>query len=161
VSIRTIYQDSARNDPPTLGYARWLTENGGQVRTTPIVPPRMVVFARRIAVVPLDPADTRAGALCTRSTGIVASLVALFEQTWESSVPLGADRGPAPEEGGLTPTERELLKLLASGLTDEAAGKRLGVSLRTVRRQMSALMERLDATSRFEAGIKAAHRGWL
>ncbi|MEU6283204.1 LuxR C-terminal-related transcriptional regulator [Streptomyces sp. NPDC047028] len=161
VSIRTIYQDSARNDPPTHGYARWLTENGGQVRTTPIVPPRMVVFDRRIAIVPLDPADTRAGALCTRSRGIVASLVALFEQTWETAVPLGADRGTAPADGGLTPTERELLKLLASGLTDEAAGKRLGVSLRTVRRQMSALMERLDATSRFEAGIKAAHRGWL
>ncbi|MFB6613075.1 hypothetical protein ACFCV9_02420 [Streptomyces sp. NPDC056367] len=46
-------------------------------------------------------------------------------------------------------------------MTDEAAGKPLGVSLRTVRRQMSALMERLNASSRFEAGLKAAQQGWL
>lgn len=46
-------------------------------------------------------------------------------------------------------------------MTDETAGKRLGLSLRTVRRQMAGLMERLDATSRFEAGLKAAQRGWL
>lgn len=164
VRIMSVYQESARNDPPTLAYARWLTESGGQVRTMPVPPPRMVVFDRRIAIVPIDPANTRAGALCTRSPGIVAPLVALFEQTWDAAVPLGADRRAAQgEEGspGLSPVERQLLKLLASGLTDEAAGKRLGVSLRTVRRQMSALMERLNATSRFEAGLKAAQRGWL
>jgi DNA-binding NarL/FixJ family response regulator len=90
----------------------------------------------------------------------VTSLASLFEQTWETAVPLGAARERTPEEG-ITPGEQELLKLLASGLTDEAAGKRLGVSLRTVRRQMAGLMERLNATSRFEAGLKAAQRGWL
>jgi DNA-binding NarL/FixJ family response regulator len=61
----------------------------------------------------------------------------------------------------LSPGERELLLPLAKGMTDEAAAKRLGVSLRTVRRQMAALMERLGASSRFEAGLKAAQRGWL
>lgn len=68
---------------------------------------------------------------------------------------------PRQDEHGLSAQEQQLLKLLASGLTDEAAGKRLGVSLRTVRRHMAALMERLNATSRFEAGLKAAQRGWL
>ncbi|MFJ4863454.1 LuxR C-terminal-related transcriptional regulator [Streptomyces sp. NPDC088748] len=62
---------------------------------------------------------------------------------------------------GITAQERELLTLPASGVTDEAAGNRLGLFLRTVRRRMSTLMERLEATSRFEAGLKAAHRGWL
>lgn len=46
-------------------------------------------------------------------------------------------------------------------MTDENAGKRLGISLRTVRRQMASLMERLNASSRFEAGLKAAQSGWL
>jgi hypothetical protein len=50
---------------------------------------------------------------------------------------------------------------MAAGLTDEAAAKRLGVSLRTVRRQIQALMTRLQATSRFQAGHNAAQRGWL
>ncbi|KOU24000.1 erythropoiesis-stimulating protein [Streptomyces sp. WM6372] len=160
VELRAVYQDSARNDPATLGYAQWTTERGGQVRTSPMLPPRLLVFDRTTAIVPIDPANSRLGALCTTAPGIVASLITLFEQTWETAVPLGADL-KQPAQDGITAGERELLKLLASGLTDEAAGKRLGVSLRTVRRQMAGLMERLHATSRFEAGLKAAQRGWL
>lgn len=161
VQLMTVYQDSARNDPATFAYARWVSDRGGQVRTCPETPPRLLVFDRRVAIVPIDPANTRRGALCTSAPGIVASLVSLFEQTWETAIPLGADHRSSAEEEGLSPAERGLLKLLASGMTDEAAGKRLGVSIRTVRRQMAALMERLDATSRFEAGLKAAQRGWL
>ncbi|MEU9001471.1 LuxR C-terminal-related transcriptional regulator [Streptomyces sp. NPDC059982] len=160
VGMRVVYQDSARNDPATLAYALWTVELGGQVRTSPVLPPRLVIFDRATAVVPIDPANSRLGALCSTAPGIVASLVTLFEQTWGTAVPLGAAR-EQPDTDGITAGERELLKLLASGMTDEAAGKRLGVSLRTVRRQMSGLMERLDATSRFEAGLRAARRGWL
>ncbi|MFK0238890.1 helix-turn-helix transcriptional regulator [Streptomyces vinaceus] len=160
IEMRSVYQDSARNDPTTLAYARWLTEQGGQVRTSPLLPPRLLIFDRAVAVVPIDPDLSRLGALCTSAPGIVASLTSLFEQTWDSAIPLGADR-PRPSDTRPTATELELLKLLASGMTDEAAAKRLGVSLRTVRRQMSALMERLHATSRFEAGLKAAQHGWL
>jgi DNA-binding CsgD family transcriptional regulator len=160
VSLLTLYQDSVRNAPATFAYARWMTDEGGMVRTCPALPPRLLVFDREVAVVPIDPTNTRLGALCTREPGIVASLTALFEQTWQTAVPLGADQ-PQDTCTGLTPGEKELLKLLASGLTDEAAGKRLGISLRTVRRQMAALMERLGAASRFEAGLRAAQRGWL
>jgi DNA-binding CsgD family transcriptional regulator len=160
ISLLTLYQDSARNDPPTYGYARWLTENGGQVRTAPILPPRMLIFDRRIVLVPVDPLNTKLGALCTRETAIVASLLTIFQQAWGTAVPLGADITASPETG-LTGVERQLLRLLADGMTDEAAGKRLGISARTVRRQMAGLMERLGATSRFEAGLKAAQRGWL
>ncbi|MEV7217658.1 helix-turn-helix transcriptional regulator [Kitasatospora cineracea] len=160
VRMRAVYQESVRNDPATLAYAQWTTEHGGEVRTSPVLPARVLIFDRTTALVPIDPDNSRLGALCTTSPGIVATLAALFEQTWEMAVPLGTARGQAPEEG-ISPGERELLRLLASGMTDEAAGKRLGVSMRTVRRQMAALMERLRATSRFEAGLKAAQRGWL
>ncbi|MFE6037819.1 LuxR C-terminal-related transcriptional regulator [Streptomyces sp. NPDC056452] len=160
IEMRSVYQESARKDPTTLSYARWLTEQGGQVRTSLLLPPRLLVFDRTIAVVPIDPEHSRLGALCTRAPGIVTSLITLFEQTWNAAVPLGADR-PSATDTRPSQAELELLKLLASGMTDEAAGKRLGVSLRTVRRQMSALMERLHASSRFEAGLKAARQGWI
>ncbi|MFJ9692183.1 LuxR C-terminal-related transcriptional regulator [Kitasatospora sp. NPDC101183] len=160
VRMRVIYQDSVRNDPATYAYAQWTTDRGGEIRSSPVLPGRLLIFDRTVALVPIDPDNSRLGALCTSSPGMVATLVALFEQTWEVAVPLGATRGQAPEDG-LTPGERELLRLLSSGMTDEAAGKRLGVSMRTVRRQMATLMERLEATSRFEAGLKAARRGWL
>lgn len=131
VKILTLYQDSVRNDP-----------------------------ASETMVVPIDSTDTRAGALCTREHAIVASLTAVFDRAWASAVPLGADRA-CNESSGLSASNREMLLLLAQGLTHEAVAKRLGVGLRTVSRQMSGLMERLDASSRFEAGLRAAQRGGL
>jgi DNA-binding CsgD family transcriptional regulator len=160
ISILTLLQDSARHDPATLAYARWLTDRGAQVRTAAVLPPRMLIFDQRVAVIPIDPANTKRGALRTRELSIVRSLLAVFEQAWNAAIPFGAPL--APDAGtGLTRLDQELLKLLSSGMTDEAAGNRLGISARTVRRQMSALMERLNASSRFEAGLKAAQRGWL
>lgn len=47
------------------------------------------------------------------------------------------------------------------GLTDEVAARRLGISLRTARRMMARIMERLGAHSRFEAGLRAKERRWL
>jgi len=46
-------------------------------------------------------------------------------------------------------------------VTDEAAARRLGVSLRTVRRWASHLADRLGARSRFQAGVRARERGWI
>ncbi|MFE6063698.1 LuxR C-terminal-related transcriptional regulator [Streptomyces sp. NPDC056431] len=160
VTFRTLYQDCVRNDAATVEHANWLLKHGGEVRTAPVVPQRMVITDRSHALVPLDPADSRKGALYITEPGIALSLVTLFEQSWSLAEPLGACTRRDPETG-LNPVERQLLRLLASGLTDEAAGQRLGISVRTVRRQMASIMERLGATSRFEAGLKAAQRSWL
>jgi DNA-binding CsgD family transcriptional regulator len=160
VSIKSLYQDATRNDPHTTAYAQWLLSLGSEVRTAPVLPQRLVIIDRRQALVPIDPADTRKGALHIAEPGIVKALVDLFEQAWATAVPLGAVRTEDPATG-LTATERELLRLLGSGLTDDTAGQRLGLSSRTVSRHMASIMERLGAASRFEAGIKAAHNGWL
>ncbi|MFF0416275.1 LuxR C-terminal-related transcriptional regulator [Kitasatospora sp. NPDC004745] len=160
IAIRTLYQESTRNQPHVATYAHWLLSQGGEVRTAATIPPRMVIIDRSQALIPVDPADNRKGALHVTEPGILAALLDLFEQTWHTAVPLGATHPDDPRTG-LTPTERELLRLLGSGLTDDTAGQRLGISTRTVSRHMSSIMERLNAGSRFEAGIKAAHRGWL
>ncbi|MFD9125558.1 LuxR C-terminal-related transcriptional regulator [Kitasatospora sp. NPDC059571] len=159
VRMRTIYQESVRNDPATVQYARWLRGLGGDVRTLPTLPLRMILVDNATAIVPIDPEDARKGAVLLHSPGVIAALRALFDQLWEQACPLGesAQRGPH----GLTAQERELLRLLAEGLTDERAGQRLGVSLRTVRRMMADLMVRMDARSRFQAGIQVAALGWL
>jgi DNA-binding CsgD family transcriptional regulator/sugar-specific transcriptional regulator TrmB len=158
--VQLLLQDSVKGDLVTLSYARWLTEQGGQVRTAVQVPPWMMIFDRRRAVVPSDPEDQGAGVMVTREHAVLAALGAIFQQSWDVAIPVGQDRAADPGSG-LTPVEKELLLLLAGGMTDESAAKRLGVSLRTIRRMMASLMERLDATSRFQAGLKAAQRGWL
>ncbi len=160
LSMRSLYQNTARNYAHISTYAHTLLSHGGEVRTAPTIPQRTVIFDRTHAIVPIDPADNRKGALHVTEPGIVTALFQFFEQAWSTAVPLGAVNAEDPATG-LTDTERELLRLLGTGLTDEAAGQRLGIADRTVRRQMASIMERLDASSRFEAGIKAAQKGWL
>lgn len=160
ITMRTLYQDATRNQPHITSYAHWLLSQGSEVRTAPTIPQRMVVVDRTQALVPIDPTDTRQGALHVTEPGILAALLDFFEQAWNTAVPLGATRPDDPRTG-ITPTEREILRLLSSGLTDDTVGQRLGISSRTVGRHMSSIMERLGAGSRFEAGIKAAHKGWL
>ncbi|GGV79701.1 MULTISPECIES: LuxR C-terminal-related transcriptional regulator [Streptomyces] len=159
VRMRTVYLDSVRNHPPTLQHVRWLHQHGGQVRTVPDLPIRMVIFDRKQAVLPIDTADARAGGVVLRGAGTVAALCALFESVWQTAVPLGT----VPKCGAkdMPPQERAVLKMLAQGYTDEAIAKRLGVSPRTARRIAASLMERLDARSRFEAGVHAVQDGWL
>ncbi|MET8083269.1 LuxR C-terminal-related transcriptional regulator [Micromonospora sp. NPDC005237] len=159
VQIRNVYQDSFRNDPGTLAHARWLAGLGGQSRTTPTLPMRMVIVDREVALVPIDPANPRQGALELRSRGIVAGLIALFEQVWHAATPFGEQA--AADEQGLTRQERELLRLLAAGHTDESAARKLAISLRSVQRMMTSLTERLGAASRFQAGVQAASNGWV
>jgi DNA-binding CsgD family transcriptional regulator len=160
LTVRTVYLDSMRNDPATVRYARWLTELGGQVRTTATLPIRMVLFDQTTGLLPIDPDNTRLGAVQVGGPGAMLALVRLFEMVWAQATPFGTPLPAHPDES-LTGQQRELLRLLATGLTDESASRRLGLSLRSVRRMMADLTDRLDAHSRFEAGVRAVRRGWL
>jgi DNA-binding CsgD family transcriptional regulator len=159
VRLRTLYLDSVRNDAATHGYAQWLADRGGQVRTVPVLPLRLIVVDRQVAVVPIRPDQSRAGAIVLRTPGAVTALVALFEQVWDNAVPLGV---PLPrDDDGLSPQENAVLSLLANGDTDLVIARKLGVSVRTVRRIAAELMAQLGARSRFQAGVRATQRGWL
>jgi len=63
---------------------------------------------------------------------------------------------PFPE---LTPREREILELLAQGLTNNAIAEKLVLSPKTVRNQVSAIFSKLQVASRSEAIIKAREAG--
>ncbi|MFI6410067.1 helix-turn-helix domain-containing protein [Streptomyces sp. NPDC050585] len=71
------------------------------------------------------------------------------------------DRRDGAGHGCGGPEQRELLRLLAAGLKDEAIARRLGVHVHTARRRISRLLEALEARTRFQAGARATARGWL
>ncbi|MFF9348066.1 LuxR C-terminal-related transcriptional regulator [Streptomyces sp. NPDC014734] len=160
VRLRYVFLDSAANSPATRDYVNWLAERGGQVRTVPRLPSRMLIYDRRTAIVPVDPAAADLGALVLHGTGAVAALLAFFEHTWQQARSLG-ETVIRDDDDPLLPPERTVLELLAQGMTDEAIARQLGVSVRTTRRITADLMQRLGARSRFEAGVLAAGRGWL
>jgi DNA-binding CsgD family transcriptional regulator len=159
VRMSTVYLDSARHHPPTVAYARWLTELGGRVRTVPSLPVRMKLIDRRIAVMPVNPDASASAAVVLHGPGTVTALAALFDHTWAAATPFGEAK--TRDQHDLTPQQREVLRLLVAGHTDETVSKRLGVSVRTARRIASELMERLNAQSRFQAGYRLALLGWL
>lgn len=158
VAVRSIYLDSTRHETDLMEYLHWLHCHGGEIRLAPTVPVRLLVFDRATAVLAHDPADLRAGALVVTHPGMLAGLVHLFELAWDS-----ADRAfarPTVTEG-LSAVEREMLRLFSRGAKDEAVARRLDVSVRTVRRTVAQLGERLSVTSRFELGVRAVELGWI
>ncbi len=159
VATRTVSTDSVRSDTRGLHGDGWSGGLGCPVRTVPSLPVPMVIADRACALLPSDPADPWRGVVQLTAPGALEALVALFEGVWEQGVPLGTST--QPDEHGLSPREKELLRLLARGLNDDVIGRRLGVSLRTVRRIVADLCVRLRAASRFEAGYQAAKRGWI
>lgn len=159
VAMRTIYLTSIRNDPPSIAYTDWLSGIGGQIRTAPTIPLRLIVFDGKTALVPTDPQNASAGATVLTGAGAVTAMCALFEQIWATANPLGPPT--PPDAQGLTPEEREILRMLANGETDEHIARRLGVSTRTVGRKASELMRRLGTRSRFQMGVRACELGWL
>ncbi|HTJ70031.1 MAG TPA: LuxR C-terminal-related transcriptional regulator [Actinospica sp.] len=162
VHVRAIYQTSIKSDRRNMEYARWLSGLGAEVRCAPVIPVRVLLIDNETAVLGHRQAPLPYEMFVIREPGILAPLIALFDISWNAAEPLDLPDAKSEEtEAQPTAQELALLRLLAVGSTDEAVGKKLGVSVRTVRRIMADLMERLGASSRFEAGHKATQRGWL
>jgi DNA-binding NarL/FixJ family response regulator len=71
---------------------------------------------------------------------------------------LGAGADPLP---GLTPREREVLTVLAAGLTNDQIAERLVVSPHTVHRHVTNILRKLGVPSRAAAAAHAAKAGLL
>ena len=166
VKMRSVYPEDCRSDPAVLAYHRTVTKHGAEVRYAKQVPARLLVFDRKVGIIPTYSADNRRAALRLEGEGVAAMLVLNFDLVWSAATPEDAEdtqveiEAPGADHGP-TDLDRILLQLLSMGVKDEAAARHLGVSVRTVRRQIADLMARLHAGSRFEAGMQAAMRGWL
>jgi DNA-binding CsgD family transcriptional regulator len=66
---------------------------------------------------------------------------------------------PSPEPDGLTARQLEVLELLARGLDNRQIASQLGISRRTAKAHVSALLERLGVENRTQAAVTAVRRG--
>ena len=69
--------------------------------------------------------------------------------------------GPSLQEEQLAPRELEVLKLVATGMTDREIGKRLELSEQTVKSYLRNLLRKLEVRSRAHAVAVAFRRGLL
>jgi sugar-specific transcriptional regulator TrmB len=165
VVMRTILHTDALSDPLTTARLREIASAGAQTRVSDSPFERMLIVDRRAALVPIDPADTKRGALLVHEPGLVASSVALFERIWEGAQEL--EDMPADGQDGerskheLPEIERKVLATLCRVDKDEIGAREIGVSVRTYRRHVGDLMRQLGAGNRFQAALMARDRGWI
>ncbi|MFE7134102.1 helix-turn-helix domain-containing protein [Streptomyces sp. NPDC057638] len=185
VRRRAIYGHRALDTPERLALSRERARGGEECRVLDEVPMRLLIADRRVALVYLAPMARTGGersgaeraegagggqaggaaevteaesALLLRPSALLDGLVILYELLWQRSVPLWSPP-PGTATGSLSYEDEQLLALSASGLTDQAIARRLGVAQRTVERRMRRIMDLLGARTRFQAGLQAAWRG--
>ncbi len=66
---------------------------------------------------------------------------------------------PGPSAPGLTPRQRDVLRLVAEGLSNREIGERLFLSPHTVKRHIADILTRLDLPTRAAAAAYATERG--
>ena len=66
-----------------------------------------------------------------------------------------------PERDALTPREREVLEMLAEGLSNKEIAWRMNISEHTVKFHLASVFAKLDVSTRTEAVMQGLRRGLL
>lgn len=153
-TARKLLSPLALADEEARAHLRLVQSKGALVRISgSSLPHETILIDRRVMI--LAGRDTPTGREYTVTTSqiLVDGVHSLFRAIWDSAVDLDTYlRSDVPH---LDADGRMILEALGSGLTDESAARRLGVSLRTYRRRVAELMAKLEADSRFQAGMRA------
>jgi hypothetical protein len=140
-----------------MDHIRAMAGLGEQARVYSTLPLKLIVFDRHTALLPMNPLDPElvAGAMLVRASALLDALHMFFELVWDRAIPLPLDSSRPAAGPQADSAAGDLIPLLAAGLTDKAAAHQLGISHRTLQRRIKALMNTLDAHSRFQAGYQA------
>jgi predicted transcriptional regulator len=166
VTYQVVLERAAFDKPGFFGMVEESVNAGELVRVADTVPLRLVVADRELALLPLLTSgddDLGAGALLVHPSGLLDALVSLFDFVWTQANPIVATDSGAREVAAdqIDEVDSRVLALLLAGLTDQAIGGQLGLSLRTVQRRVHQLMDRAGVATRFQLGHEAARRRWL
>lgn len=156
VEIRIVCPHRSRADLTQRTRIKDLAGAGAQVRTVSHVPRGAVVLDRSVALLLGSERGGEAAASRVQDADVVAFLLDTFDHLWDGATTLDSfDSGYAEVADDLQQT---IAALMAKGFTDEVLARKLGMSVRTCRRHIAALLKDLDAVSRFQAGVQAARR---
>jgi DNA-binding CsgD family transcriptional regulator len=155
---RTLLDTAGLDDPDHVAYYEELSAAGESIRVVRALPARAIIYDREVAILPVDPADLKRAAVVVRAHTIVDCLVALFEQLWSDATPIFSQTECRDRPDG---RQARVLELLATGRKDESIARSLGVGVRTVRRDVAALMATLGEKTRPATVAAAIRHGWL
>ncbi|MFD0372134.1 helix-turn-helix domain-containing protein [Streptomyces sp. NPDC059071] len=164
VRYRVVIEREVLAQPAGLGELSAALGRHEQIRVVDRVPTKLVVADRTLAMVPLTGRGAEPAALVVHASGLLESLMGLFESVWRDALPLRLGAGAQVTEDevqGPDPTDLEILSLLLAGMTDASVAKQLDLGLRTVQRRVKGLMELTGVTTRLQLGWHAYERGWV
>lgn len=145
-TIRLILPRDIATEPVAATVVDVLAEAGVQIRLGE-TRPWFFVSDLRVAATPLHWSGTDDGPVGVfRGETLAGALRDLFEHRWAQCTPWR----------GTNDTVDDVLRLLATGRSDEEVAEALGISLRTVRRRVAEAMAEYGASSRFELGYRVA-----
>ncbi|MFI0937478.1 LuxR C-terminal-related transcriptional regulator [Streptomyces sp. NPDC021020] len=158
VRVRAMYPRALLAVPEKASWLRQVSDAGVSVRVLDHLPHDLMVFDRH--TVCLAARTVVSGAKeppLVRVSGelLASSFAAIYESYWRRGTPLSR-MSPGPHHAQLGERERAVIRLMANGYSDDRIARKLGITTPDVVSVMAALMERLDAGSRFEAGYKLA-----
>jgi DNA-binding CsgD family transcriptional regulator len=163
VRYRTLYERAGLTRPERMAEIWNGIRRGERARVAGSLPMKMALCDNRLALVPVSTSGSGAdeAGYLVHPCSLLDALSELFEARWEKAVALNQRPAPGHEEQVLTKRDRDLLGLLAAGVTDETIARTLGWSVRTVRRHIYRIMTLMGAETRFQAGMQASRRGWV
>lgn len=148
---RALFPHAARTHAARWRHLQDIERSGGRVRTLHQLTGRLLVCDGSVAYL------VGRATVEIRQPTVVAHLAAVFEDAWERARPVAeptAARGREPLI--VDEVRRTVMKLLVSGLTDDAIARRLGVSRRTVAGHVAAISAELGSQSRAQLGYLIA-----
>ncbi len=156
VTLRTLYQHSARRNSLTHKYVAAVTAKGAEVRTLDEFFNRMIVVDRRIVVIPHH--EGPAAALAVREPSVVAYFVDIFERSWDRARPF-TNRETTMMKDIAAEQRAMTIRMLIEGHADPASAKRLGVSPRTYAGYVADLKAEYESETRFQLGYAMGQLG--
>ncbi|MFE9443031.1 hypothetical protein ACFYO2_29485 [Streptomyces sp. NPDC006602] len=150
--LHMLCQHVTRFDPELRGELGLVEEQGGLVRTMETLPGWFLVLSDSLALVPA----VEGGGVCVvRDPAMVGVLQSVFTDYWLRARPFsqGGWRGARLEDVSQE-VNAVIIRMLCTGAKDELVAKRLGMSVRTLRRRIADMLGGLGAASRFQAGFE-------
>ncbi|HEX6444561.1 MAG TPA: helix-turn-helix domain-containing protein [Streptosporangiales bacterium] len=154
VRVLGIYSPDSLEIPGAVDELYSAADAGEESRVHAHVPIKLAVSDRSLALLPFVVDEVIDSALVVHRSALLEALTQLFFLLWQQATP------PVPTTAeDRADLDGRMLTLLAAGLKDDAIARQLGLSSRTVGRRIAALLERLGARTRFQAGVAAQRRG--
>lgn len=148
-------------EPNVLEIMHARADGGDAIRLTPGLPFTGAVNDQGLAMIDLgDDGGSPVGILLDTAAGS-GRVRAVLEFAWALGTPWRPGTMPSSDSDLLDPRDRNILRLMAGGVSDAAIARQLGISSRTVERRVRVLLDRLNATTRFQAGVLAARQGLI